>query len=395
MCAVLLKCSLNQNFSFCCCSIRLSSSETSSSTNNVITSTNECTLASLTFETLHDRTSDKLFLLDTYTVGLLSSSEFSLRLYQLNVYQRSLTLLRTKYFRGGDVPTDACGDKFKHIYVVFPDTNKIVKYALNSSSPLVNSLRLTNRSASSSSSSLNSLVIRELVSIRDPDFSPSTIACHDDLVYVGERANKHLRVYDRLLRLVRIIHLQGLVVSSHVAIAVNQNVRVLMDGSDSLAVFQPIQQPPLDHHSKIHHHNHQQNHRKKFSLRPESNKASVCHFYTNMECLEDVSVAIESTETSENTSEQTTTETSSSIFTADSCSGEIRKFVFERGHKVSESARFQLDASAGDGTPISVVANQLGHVFVLTDLPRRLIVLDQRECLSRSRSAENSTSALS
>lgn len=158
---------------------------------------NDCVVASVTFETLNARTSDKLFMLDAYTVGLLSSSEFSLRLYNLNIYQRTLTLLRTKHFRGGDVPTDACADKFKHIYVVFPDSNKIAKYALNSSS----SLR-------SGSNRTQQILVRELISVRDAEFNPSTIACHDDLIYVGERAKKYLRVYDKLLRLVRIIFLQ-------------------------------------------------------------------------------------------------------------------------------------------------------------------------------------------
>lgn len=162
----------------------------------------ECVLASVTFDTMPmpDKTSDKLFMLDTYTVGILSSFDSSLRLYNLNVYARTFSLVRAKHFRGLDVPYDACADKFKHIYIVFPDVNKIAKYALNSTS--------SSSSSSSRSNRTQQMLIRELISVRDADFSPSTIACHDDLIYVGERIKNHIRVYDRLLRLVRIISLK-------------------------------------------------------------------------------------------------------------------------------------------------------------------------------------------
>ena len=141
-------------------------------------------------------------MLDTYTVGILSSSDSSLRLYNLNVYARTFSLVRAKHFRGADVPYDACADKFKHIYIVFPDANKIAKYALNSTSSSSSS------SSSSRSNRTQQMLIRELISVRDADFRPSTIACHDDLIYVGERIKNHIRVYDRLLRLVRIISLK-------------------------------------------------------------------------------------------------------------------------------------------------------------------------------------------
>lgn len=229
------------------------------------------------------------------------------------------------------------------------------------------------------------MVIRELISIRDTDFSPSTIACHDDLVYVGERASKQIRVYDKLLRLVRIVHLHGVIVSNHVALAVNQNVRVLMDGSDSLALFQqPIggsqasSTPAANIHRVNSNHHHQDNSRRKFTLRPESNRASVCHFYTSMECLEDVNVAVDDDEDKN--------ERASSIYAADSCLGQVKRFGYEHGRKIVELASLQID----DGTPVSVVANPLGHVFVLTDLPRRLLVVDSRECSRTAAAAADS-----
>lgn len=165
--------------------------------------------------------------------------------------------------------------------------------------------------------------------------------------------------------------------SNHVALGVNQNVRVLIDGSDSLALFQsPSPSPQQQQQSStvnqkpINHHVH---HRKKFTLHQESNKANVCHFYTSMECLEDVSVSIE---TGTMTSDESKTQ--SNIYAANSCDNQVKKFVFERGQKVVEERAYQFGLN--DGTPISVVANQLGHLFVLTDLPRRLLVIDQREC---------------
>jgi len=160
-----------------------------------------------------------------------------------------------------------------------------------------------------------------------------------------------------------------------VALGVNQNVRVLIDGSDSLALFQAppatlsSQQPPAVHHKSNHHHSH---HRKKFSLHPESNKATVCHFHTSMECLEDVSVSIETSTIVDES------KTQSNIYAVDSCDNQVKKFVFERGHKIVEESKYQFRPA--DGTPVSAVANQLGHLFVLTDMPRRLLVIDQREC---------------
>lgn len=353
----------------------------------------ECVLASVTFDTMPmmGKTSDKLFMLDTYTVGILSSSDSSLRLYNLNVYARTFSLVRAKHFRGADVPFDACADKFKHIYIVFPDTNKIAKYALNSTSS-------SSSSASSSSSRSNrtqQMLIRELISVRDADFSPSTIACHDDLIYVGERIKNHIRVYDRLLRLVRIISLKGVIASNHVALGVNQNVRVLMDGLDSLALWQvpsptdnQQHQPSLSS-SSVHHvkssSSHHSHHRKKFTLHPEGNKATLCHFYTRMSCLEDVSVSVETPSNvldEDDSTSSSSAATRSNIYVTDSCANEVRKFVFERGHKIVDESAYQF--SHADGMPISAVANPLGHLFVLTDMPRRLLVIDQRECVASS-----------
>lgn len=349
-----------------------------------------CILASVSLDTFLGKTSDKLFLYDMYTVGLISSSDSTLRFYYFNIYQRTLNLLRTKYFRG-EVPYDACTDKFKNIYVVFPDQNKIGKYILNQTTLLKSSNRQHSSTSSvyfNKKSNKTQFIIRELNSIKDTDFRPSTVACHDDLIYVSERSTKnHIRIYDKALRLVRIITLDGVVVSNHHAMAVNQNVRVLIDGLDTLALFNP--QTTVTHQSSSStvdsNHNRtsttNQNselsssssspsifnikHRKKYSLVPENNKVTVCHFYSNMNCLEDVSLQFES-------------RSKSFIYVADSCENDIKRFLFKKNEKIVLEENFKFT----NGIPVSMVSNQLGYLFVLTDLPRKITIINQRECVS-------------
>jgi hypothetical protein len=103
-----------------------------------------------------------------------------------------------------------------------------------------------------------------------------------------------------------------------------------------------------------------------------------------MSCLEDVSVSVETPSNVLEEEEESTSSSStrSNIYVTDSCANEVRKFVFERGHKIVDESAYQF--SHADGLPISAVANPLGHLFVLTDLPRRLLVIDQRECVASS-----------
>lgn len=319
---------------------------------SALTNENEnCVVGSLNFENFYGKTSDRLFLFDFYTIGLISSSDSTLRLYNFNIFHRTLSHVRTKYFRNNEVPHDACADKYKSIFVVFPDQNKIAKLVVNQNSTSKNNKSQT--------------FIREVFSIKDADFRPSAIACHDDLVYVSERPKNQIRIYDRLLRLVRIIYLNGVIVSNHRALAVNQNVRVLLDGMDSLALFNPPL--PFSHltSSTASIPNMKNAHRKKYSMVPENNRINVCHFYKNMNCLEDVHVAADST-----------TKTKSNIFTVDSCNSEIKQFLYSKDEKITLINRFLIK----NGRPISVITNQLGYIFVLTDLPRKIYILDPREC---------------
>lgn len=90
----------------------------------------ECIVGSYSFENFYGRTSDRLFLYDPFTIGLVSSTDGTLRLYSFNIFHRTLSHLRTKYFRNEN-PYDACTDKYKNIYIVFPDQYKIAKYVVN------------------------------------------------------------------------------------------------------------------------------------------------------------------------------------------------------------------------------------------------------------------------
>ena len=67
----------------------------------------------------------------------------------------------------------------------------------------------------------------------------------------------------------------------------------------------------------------------------------------------------------------------SSIFVVDSCANEVKEFGYRRDERITLSHTYGIE----NGMPISVVANQMGILFVLTDLPRRIYIIDQRgEC---------------
>lgn len=92
-----------------------------------------CMVGSLNFDNFFARTSDRLFLYDQNTIGLISSHESALKLYHFNAAQRTLAHWRTKHFKN-EIPHDACVDKSKAIYIVFPDSNKIAKFIITATS---------------------------------------------------------------------------------------------------------------------------------------------------------------------------------------------------------------------------------------------------------------------
>lgn len=338
--------------------------------NNAGEESNSCIVNSLSLDRDFGQTSGRLFYYDPFHIGLISSSDSTLRIFNFNLVTRSLTLSRTKHFRN-EVPFDACVDKSKNIFIVFPDQNKIGKYHLNQTF-------ITLRSTSfGGKQNKSQIVIKELISIRESDFNPSSVACHDDYIYVSERPKNQIRIYDKILRLVRIIYLNGIVVSAHNALAVNENVRVFLDGSSGIGLFNS----PQSSHAKLnsnHHqngaaaghsgnHHHQQaqqsvTNRRKFSLIPESNQVNVCHFYESMECLEDVELVSEG-------------KSKSLIYAADSCNNEILQFHYSANDRIQFNSKIEMP-----GSPISITHNPFGYLFVLANSPRKIYILDAKQC---------------
>ena len=200
------------------------------------------------------------------------------------------------------------------------------------------------------------VAIKELVSVKDIDLNPTGIACHDSLIYVSEKLENQIRVYDKSLRLVRIISLSGIVTSPHHALAVSENARVLLDGMDSVGLF--------DTQSFVKTAFGVQN--KKYHLVPqdESNKINVCHFYTNKNCLEDVHVAPAGGD-------------KTYIYVADSCDHEVKKFLFAKDERMQLVKKYRMPA----GRPVSMVTMATGHMLVLTHSPRRIYIMDNaRTC---------------
>ena len=64
--------------------------------------------------------SGKLFSYDQNIIGLITNGDFSIRFYNFNPALKSLTRIYMKSFNER-VPFDACVDKEKNIYIVFPD----------------------------------------------------------------------------------------------------------------------------------------------------------------------------------------------------------------------------------------------------------------------------------
>ena len=99
------------------------------SAHNASSKSDECVLAALNMAE-HGKTSDRLFQFDADTVGLISSSDSSFRLFDFSAQHATLTAVRVKYFKN-ERPYDACADQHKNVYIVFPDENKIGKYHIS------------------------------------------------------------------------------------------------------------------------------------------------------------------------------------------------------------------------------------------------------------------------
>jgi hypothetical protein len=320
--------------------------ETETNNNN-----KKCMKSSLILNYLRGKTADRIFLIDETTFGVISSADSSVSFYNLND-NFAFNHMRTKVFRN-QVPYDGCADSARNIFIAFPEQNKISKYNLNQSTLnyKINSIDLLKNKTN--------FILKEVYSIRDADFKPTSISCNNDYVYVSERAKSQIRVYDSILRLIRIINLNGVIVSSHSALAVDQNVRVFSDGLDGVALFNPrntnAKQQQLN--SLLATTNRMR------KVMSEVSRVNVCHFYKNMNCIEDVDVYTEE-------------KFKSSIYVVDSCDNDIKQFFYSREEKIYLAKKFKI----GLGKPISSIRTHTGYLIVLTNSPAKLNLLDAKEC---------------
>ena len=277
-----------------------------------------CVVDSLPLDFIHGLTADRLFLLDEQTVGLISSTKSLFNIYGLKSPDMQLSLAYTKHFYN-HVPFDACAINSRSLFIVFPDQNKIAKYTI---------YRKHNNTQ---------LAMKEAITIRDADFSPSSISCDQDSIYVTERPTNQIRVYDKILRLMRVINLDGVITSVHSSLSVAPNVNVLVDGLDAAALF---------------------------SVNEEGNQMNLCHFDKHMNCIEDVDVLdVENS--------------GSLIYVTDGCTNEIKEFFYSNDKKLMLKNKYPVL----DGVPISSARSPSGFMAVLTHSPSKIDILDMGRCV--------------
>jgi hypothetical protein len=74
-----------------------------------------------------NKTVDRLFLLNDFTVGVVSSVEKSIVIYKAQLTKKIVYEYFKIKFKSSN-PADACADSKENIYIVFPFQNKITKY---------------------------------------------------------------------------------------------------------------------------------------------------------------------------------------------------------------------------------------------------------------------------
>ena len=247
------------------------------------------------------------------------------------------------------------------------------------------------------------VAIKELISIKDIDFNPTSIACHDSHIYVSQKHENQVRVYDRNLRLSRIISLSGIVTSPHHALAVSENARVLLDGMDSVGLFEtPHQRESSAQKSNrkynlMNQGNNQEQESSAGGAAASSSspitKTNVCHFYTNRNCLEDIHLE-QSIHSNNSSSNNEASSHKTNIFVADSCDNDVKVFAFARDERMQLLKRFRIPS----GKPVSMVtlsssttsssssssssspSTNTEHLLVLTHSPRKIYVFDMKSC---------------
>ena len=245
----------------------------------------------------------KLFSYDQNIIGLITNSEQSIRLYYFNPYHKSLIQIYKKIFHQ-QVPFDACVDKAKNIYLVFPDEQKIGKYTLESFNH---------------NGKFKVIKMNVVLEIKESDYNPSAISCYEDNIYVSERASNIIKVYDNNLNFLRNIEINGVVISLHRAIDINQNIRIFADDSSGIAFFNQIQ------HSG-------------------DSISNACHFYYDKNCVEDISTIVEN-------------KNKTLIYVADSCNKEVKQFIHYNNGNIA-----LINSYIGDEIPTSILADSYGNL---------------------------------
>jgi hypothetical protein len=266
----------------------------------------------------------KLFVYSENIIGLVTNSDLSIRFYSINVQQKQITLLFTKYFRTL-VPYAACVDKNKNIYIVFPDSHTIGKFVLGKSGRQ----------------------LEEVLAIKESDYSPTAVSCSNNQVYVSERPTNIIRVYDENLEVLRTIKLDDVVVSAHRTISVNRNANVFVDDSSAVGFFTDTTDLNTDY----------------LTGDPFNTVSDVCHFYMSKNCIEDANSYTDHIKHKTH------------VNIVNSCSKEVLQYEYHSMHKNLTL----VNVYKTEGIPISVVQYENGHLYVLTSVPYRIDVFSA-EC---------------
>jgi hypothetical protein len=248
----------------------------------------------------------RLFSISETKFGLITSSAIQIYSFpQIKPNSENISLIETITFKG-KIILDACADKSKNVYVLFSVENKIVKYFFDDNNP--------------------SKLLR-IRSLHEIDFKPAAISCTDELLYVSSRENSEVRVYNHLFKSIDKIHLSNVIVSVENNLAVDSNIKVFTDGFDAVGLFEK--------------------------------DGTTCHFYLNLNCIEDIDVQTEISKTS-------------SIYVVDSCEKNVKQFVHSQDKKILLKRIFNIEK----GVPISSFRNGLNSLIVLTKKPSKLFVFN-------------------
>jgi len=137
-------------------------------------------------------------------------------------------------------------------------------------------------------------------SLYENDFKPAAFSCTNQLIYMSSKENSQIRLYDHSFNSV---------------------------DYDAVGLFE--------------------------------NDGETCHFYSNLNCIEDIDV-------------QTENNTTSSIYVVDSCEKNVKQFVYSKNQKIVLKKVFSIL----EGVPVSSIKSEQNTLIVLTRKPSQLIIFN-------------------